>query len=314
LNIVVDIGKGRTLMSAGHARRLAAALAAVVLTTLSACSTSSATDGRLQVVASTDVYADIVRAVAGSRVDITSFLGDPSQDPHSFEASPRNQLAVSRADVIIENGGGYDDFMNRMRAASAKADATTIDVVALSGHRAPPGGELNEHVWYDFATVDKLVTRLVSVLSARRPADAATFRTHAHRFTDRLRTLKRTEAQLRARYGGAPVAVTEPVPDYLLGACGLVNRTPTQFSASVAEGTDVSASVLEQTLNLFSTHAVRVLVYNEQSGGAQPDLVVAAARAAAIAVVPVTETLPAAATYLSWMRANLSALAEALSR
>jgi zinc/manganese transport system substrate-binding protein len=294
-------------------RALATVLATLGwLTAATGCAGSGPSDGRVQVVTSTDVYADIVRAVAGTRVDITSFLDDPSQDPHSFEASPRNQLAVSRADVIVENGGGYDDFMDRMRTASGKRGATFINVVHLSGHTVAAGGELNEHVWYDFASIDLLVARLVRVLSARRPGEAAGFRSGAARFTHRLRGLAQFEARLRMRYNGTPVAITEPVPDYLLAACGLVNRTPAQFSAGVEQSTDVSASVLSQTLNLFADHAVRVLVYNDQTVGAQTTKVLAAARADSIPTVAVTETLPAGSTYLSWMRANLTALAKAL--
>lgn len=282
---------------------------------LTACSTSTAVaDGRIQVVASTDVYGSIVRSIAGSRADVTSLLDDPAQDPHSFEASARNQLAVSRADIIVENGGGYDDFMNRLRQAATKPGATTLDVVALSGHKATSSGGLNEHVWYDFPSVARFVARLVHVLAVREPAHASAFRAAATRFTAGLHALEATEAAVRARYGGTPVAITEPVPDYLLSACGLVNRTPAQFSAALEGDSDVPAAVLEQTLALFDGHAVRVLVYNEQTSGAETTRVLAAAHANGIPAVPVTETLPAGVGYLAWMRSNLAALEKALAQ
>jgi zinc/manganese transport system substrate-binding protein len=303
----------------GRCRRCAttlavAAAAALVALSLSACSpAATAADGRLQIVTSTDVYADIVRALAGSSVDVTSFIDSPEQDPHSFEASPRDQLALSRADVIIENGGGYDDFMNRMRTASAKRTAVTIDVVALSGHSAPKGGDLNEHVWYDFPTVERLAARLTAVFAARRPALSGTLNDAARRFVAKLHGLERSEAAIRARYNGSPVAITEPVPDYLLSACGLVNRTPEAFSAGVEAGTEVSASALEQTLHLFDAHAVRALVYNEQTSGVETTRVRAAAAANGIPAVPVTETLPTGDSYLSWMQDNLARLQRALA-
>ena len=78
--------------------------------------------------------------------------------------------------------------------------------------------------------------------------------------------------------------------------------------------TDAPASVLAQTLKLFSDKQVSALVYNEQSTGPQTDTVLAAARTNGIAIVPVTETLPADQDYLSWMTANVRALAAAVSR
>lgn len=278
------------------------------------CSSPHAADGRVQVVTSTDVYGSIVRAVAGSRADVTALIDDPAQDPHSFEASARNQLAVSRADVLVENGGGYDDFLNQLRDASSKPGATTLNVVALSGHAAPPGGELNEHVWYDFGSVARFVTRLVAVLSGRDPRHAQAFRAAAARFAAGLRGLEAIESRIRARYAGTPVAITEPLPDYLLEACGLVVRTPNSFSAAVEGGTDVSATVLEQTLAQFDDHAVRVLVYNAQTAGAETTRVLATAHADGIPAVPVTETLPPGTGYLAWMRANLVALERALAQ
>ena len=252
---------------------------ALVLAAAAGCSAAGARDDRLQVVVSTDVYADLVRDVAGASAHVTAFIDDPSQDPHSYQANARDQLALSRADVIVENGAGYDDFMDRMRSASGRKSATTIRIAALSGR--PVTESFNEHVWYDFATVERFVTRVAAVLSARRPSAAATFGNNAVRLRAGLRELQRTERALRARYRGTPVAITEPLPGYLLAACGLINRTPAQFSTSVEDGTDASVSVLEQTLELLDYHVVRALVYNDQTAGAETTRVLASARAEA---------------------------------
>ena len=55
---------------------------------------------------------------------------------------------------MIENGGGYDDFMDTMLKSAKNPSAAVLNAVDLSGKIAPAGGELNEHVWYDFPTVD----------------------------------------------------------------------------------------------------------------------------------------------------------------
>lgn len=275
---------------------------------------SSTPDGAIRIVASTNVYGDIAKRVGGDAVDVTSFISDPSQDPHSYEADARNQLALTDADVVIENGGGYDDFVDTM-LASADSDADVINAVELSGKTAgADGAELNEHVWYDFPTIAALTDRLADTLSDLRPDDAATFAANAAALKDDLTALEATEAQVKAAHDGASVAITEPVPGYLLEACGLVDATPEEFSEAIEEGTDVPVGAMSDTLDLFSSHAVVALVYNEQTSGPETEQVLAAAKDASVPAVPVTETLPSGVDYVGWMTANLTALQEALAK
>ncbi|GAA2569118.1 MULTISPECIES: metal ABC transporter solute-binding protein, Zn/Mn family [Streptomyces] len=300
-------------------RRLAL-LTSASLALLAGCGSSSdstaakSTPARVAVVASTDVYGDIVRRVGGDRVDVTSVISDPDQDPHSYEADPQNQLALSKAEVVVENGGGYDDFVDRMLKGGHNDSAQVINAVNVSGKTAPKGGELNEHVWYDFPTVAKVVDRIAAALTKADPSDASAFGKNAAAFKAKLAPLEAKEAQIKKEQGGAGVAITEPVPLYMTEASGLINRTPAEFSEAIEEGDDVSPRILQENLALFSGRKVRALVYNEQTSGPQTEKTEAAAKAAGIPVVPVTETLPKGKDYLGWMTANVDALANALAK
>ncbi|TDQ01809.1 MULTISPECIES: metal ABC transporter solute-binding protein, Zn/Mn family [unclassified Leifsonia] len=298
-------------------RSLVSALtAAAIALTLAGCSSSSSAgsdDGTVRVVASTDVYGDIATTIGGDAVHVTSLMTDPAQDPHSFEASAQNQLAVSKADVVIENGGGYDDYMQNLVKGAKNSGVKVLNVVDLSGKK-PVDGELNEHVWYDFPTVQKFADALTAALSAADPSQKATFEKNASAFGEKLSALEATEAQLKSTYAGEGVAITEPVPLYLLDAIGLVNKTPEKFSEAIEEENDVSPIVLKDTLQLFSGHQVKLLAYNEQTTGAETEKVLAAAKAAGIPVVPVTETLPEGMHYIEWMSGNLDAVKGALAK
>ncbi|WP_405765203.1 zinc ABC transporter substrate-binding protein [Actinacidiphila glaucinigra] len=274
---------------------------------------STASASKVTVVASTNVYGDIVERIGGDRVDVTSIISDPAQDPHSYEAGTRNQLALSKAKVVVENGGGYDDFVDRM-LGSGNASAEVVNAVEVSGRTAPAGGELNEHIWYDFPSVSKVADRIADALGKADPDNAGTFAGNAAAFKKSLAALEDKEACFKSAHAGEGVAITEPVPLYLLEASGLANRTPEEFSEAVEEGDDVSAKVLQATLDLFSDGKVKALVYNEQTSGAQTEKVKSAAEAAGVPVVPVTETLPAGKDYLTWMNDNVDALADALNK
>ncbi len=268
--------------------------------------------GQVAVVASTSVWADVVRQVGGDHVVVTALIADPATDPHSFEPNAQAQLALSKAALVVRNGGGYDDFVQQLLDA---VDATgsrpaVIDAVGISGHRAGP--DLNEHVWYDLPTVDAVARAVADNLAAARPEQALTFQANLAVFTDRIASLDVKAAAIKATHAGEAVAVTEPVPLYLTDAAGLVNATPPAFSKAIEDGTDVPPTVLSDTVALLTGKKVRALIYNEQTSSPQTEQLQAAAIAAGIPVVPVTETLPADTGYLGWMDATITALAGAL--
>jgi zinc/manganese transport system substrate-binding protein len=291
--------------------RIVAVLAASALL-LTGCTTSAPAHHGISIVASTDVWGDIAKQIAGPDATIVSIISNPSQDPHSYQGDARVQLALSTADVVIENGGGYDDFVDTMLKGSSNPRVKVLDAVTISGVTEDPTiHDINEHVWYDFPGVQRVAAKLTATLSALDPSKASTFTANEKAFDAALGGLESRESQVKSAASGTGAAITEPVPLYLLEACGLVDKTPPAFSAAIEQGTDVSPLVLQRTLALFTNHEVSLLAYNEQTSGPETQQVLAAAKSAGIPVVPVTETLPAGEHYLDWMTKNLSAIAAA---
>jgi zinc/manganese transport system substrate-binding protein len=294
---------------------IAAGAALVPSLLLSSCSSGDGGDdpsAGISVVASTSVYAGIAQVVGGSLVSTTAFISSPGQDPHSYQASGRDILAVSKADLVIENGGGYDSFMGDLIDGAGGA-SRLINVVDQSGLPDRDSADFNEHVWYDVDVVRHTADDIASALAAIDPDHRSTFVANARRLDVQLVQLRDREAQLRPAVIGTPVAMTEPVPGYLLAALGLDDLTPQAFAEAVEEGEDVSVSTLAATLALAHDHEIAVLVYNEQTSGVITTQFVDAARAAGIPVVGVTETMPEGLDYVAWMRDNLDRLAAALS-
>lgn len=117
---------------------------------------------------------------------------------------------------------------------------------------------------------------------------------------------------MKTSHGGAGVAVTEPVPLYLLDAAGLENRTPAEYTAAVEEGADVPPAVLKAATSTVAAKDTSFLAYNEQTEGPQTQAVKNAASAAGTPVVNFTETLPDGKTYLEWMADNVENVSKAL--
>lgn len=301
-------------------RPLAGATTALAVLALAACGSGPATpaadDGTLTVVASTNVYGSIAQAVGGAGVTVESLISDPAADPHSYESTPADAATVARGDVVVHNGGGYDGFMPQL-LESAGGDPAVIDVAELSG-LVPAGedAEFNEHFWYSLPTVQAVATRLAADLGAADAADAAAYTANAETFNASIAALVQRAGSIGAGASGGRVAVTEPVPGYLIETAGLTDATPPEFSEAVEEDTDPPAAVVAETLALFAPGApdpIRALILNAQTETPTTDQVRQAADAAGVPVVEVTETLPAGTDYLGWMTTQVEALASALA-
>jgi len=327
-------------------RTLAVAAAAALAVGLAGCADAGEQAGSVgggipSVVASTSVYGQIAQEIGGDLITVTSIVDSASQDPHSFEPSAQDQLLISNADLIIENGGGYDAFVDALIEASG-SDAPVLTAAEFSD--AYPGNErhddgasaiqdeeihdhaeedgddhdhahiegFNEHVWYDPHTVEHLAEAIVGALSALLPADADTFERNFAALVAEVATLEASLENIGAAHSGEKVFPTEPVPAYLLAAAGLESVTPDGFSEAVEEGQDVPPAALLEALDLLEDGEVRAVIANTQTGGPETTRVVDDAEALGIPVITFTETLPEGETYISWMQANIEALAGAL--
>lgn len=275
----------------------------------------AAAPGRIAVVASTDVYGSIVADIGGDAVDVTSIIDSPDADPHEYESTPADAATINGAQLVVYNGADYDPFADKLIAA-AGTNPTAINVAELSGleARVPAGEEFNEHVWYSLPTVKMLADTIAADLGTADPARASTFTTNAADFTAAVDELLAKLDAIKAKHEGERVAITEPIPVYIIEAAGLVNATPEEFAEAVEEGQDAPAAVVAETLALFEgPDPVKALVANTQVEDAATRQVADAATAGGVPTVQVTETLPDGVTdYVTWMTQQIDALAAAL--
>lgn len=256
-------------------------------------------------------YGDVAAQVGGRYVAVSSVQSNPNTDPHTYELSPRVARSIDAAAVVIQNGLGYDPFMDRIESASSRPGRTVIDVQKLLGLSS---GTANPHLWYEPATMPAVADRLASVLAAIQPSHAGYFEANAAVFRASLRPWLAALARFRADHAGVPVASTEPVGDYLLQAGGASDLTPFSFEADIMNGVDPAPQDLQRQSDLLRRHLVRVLVYNQQVSDAVTAGYVSQARRSGIPVVGVYEIMPVPGYhYQSWMVAETEALDRAVT-
>jgi zinc/manganese transport system substrate-binding protein len=290
---------------------LAVVLAAGGVALAATGSSGRAPGGRVAVVAAENAYGSIAAQIGGRHVTVTSILRDPAADPHLFTADTETGLEVARASVLIQNGAGYDTFMDRLEDAAPSAGRVVVTVADVLGVH---GADANPHLWYDVPRLGRVAAAIAAGLERADPRHRAAYRAGLDRFERRLAPLRREVAAIRARDGGAPVAYTEAVPGYLLAAAGLRNLTPAAFSRAIEDGSEPTASAVSDMTALLASHRVRALLVNTQAVSPITSRVRSAAAAAGVPVVGVTETLPEGETFQAWQLRQARALARALGR
>lgn len=302
---------------APHARKartaphLAFTALATLLATAPMASAGTEATAVIQAIGVENEYADVISQIGGKYVHVQAIETDPNTDPHSFEVSPKIAEEIAAAQLIVENGVGYDDWADKIMSAARRPNRKVINVQALL---KLPAETSNPHLWYDPKTMPAVATAIAGDLSALQPAQATYFRSNAATFIASLEPWQAAIAAFKAKYDGTPIAVTEPVANYLLQAMGFTILTPFTLQKAVMDGNDPSPQDITAQDALFAGRKVKLFAYNRQVTDSLTQSFLDKSRKAGIPVVAVYETMPTPGyTYQSWMQAEVAALEKAVA-
>ena len=286
-------------------------LVAVLLAACSSAGSGATTSGTspdadaIDVVATTTVFADLVRQVGGSHVRVSSLV-PPGGEVHTFDPTPADIARVADADLIVMNGLGLDDWV--------------ADLAADSGAQAPivrlgegiEGATDNPHLWMDVRNAIRYAVRIGDELARVDSANAATYGDMTKAYTQRLTDL---DEWAREQIAAVPperrkvVSFHDAFP-YFAAAYGL------EIVGTVidAPGQDPSAGEIAGLIDEIRASGASALFGEAQFN---PDLARTIAEEAGIAVVTdlYTDSLgdPPADTYEGLIRADAAKVVEALS-
>ncbi|MCL4530476.1 MAG: zinc ABC transporter substrate-binding protein [Chloroflexi bacterium] len=269
---------------------------------------TNASAGVISVVAAENFYSDIARQIGGEHVSVTSILSDPNVDPHEYESNVQNAIAVSDARLVIENGDGYDAWMDKLLSASPNPNRVLLTAANVVQHKLPD----NVHYWYSPNNMENVAQAIADSLKKLDPKDAAEFDSNLAAFKQSLDQINQSISTLHSKYAGTPVALTETIFLYQTELIGLNVLTPFDFEKAVAEGNDPPADAVALFNNQIAGRQVKVLIYNSQTVTPVTTNLQNEAKQMNIPIVAVSETMPSGNTYQQWMLDQLQELQTAL--
>lgn len=304
----------------GLARRAVLALLTVVLLPLAGCAVTDGPRGAavqkadpagcpakpLSVVVSISQWGELADRLAGACATVTTVLASAAVDPHEFEPGTAAIAAFSGADLVVLNGAGYDQW-----ATDAVANLDPAPAVLSAASLAVQHD--NPHLWYDPTLVPRMAAAVTARLTALSPRAAGYFAARHRDWVTSEQPYVAAIASLRSHAAGRHYAATETVFDLMATALGLIDRTPPGYRRSVSNGGDPAPGDLQAFRTALARHTVDVLIDNVQTSGSIPEQLRAAAEAAHVPVVAVTESPPAGGgSFVAWQTAELRSLAAAL--
>jgi ABC-type Zn uptake system ZnuABC Zn-binding protein ZnuA len=181
--------------------RLVLFLPLLVLLLASACSNSSSeSSGQLRVVATTTQIGDFARNVGGDRISLNVLLR-PNQDAHDFEPEPSQIRALSNANLVLLNGVGLDQFVDRALGNSRATVVTVSDGIRIREDHDDEDDDHDDeeahdddhdhdgedpHVWFSVVNARKMVENVRDAFIDADPDNASFYRDNASAYLQRL--------------------------------------------------------------------------------------------------------------------------------
>ncbi len=286
-----------------------AVIAFIIYFLLTSSQSLSPSTSHIQIVAAENFYGDIAEQLGGSHVVVKSILSDPNADPHEYESSVPDAVAVANASLIIENGLSYDSWMDKLVNASPNNKRTVLIMGNIAPHKLPD----NPHVWYGIDNVTSFAASITSHLKKIDPQNSKEYDQNLQTFLLSLSPIKDKINDIKAKFANTPVGLTETIYLYQSNPEGLSVLTPFDFEKAVAEGNDPLASSVSLANTQVIQKQIKILIVNSQTITPITTNLENEAKEQHIPVVFVSETMPKNTSYQDWMLQQLDTLESSLS-
>jgi len=189
----------------------------------------------LEVVATTTQVADFAKVVGGDRVRVTGLI-KPNVDAHDYEPSPADIDAIARADLVLRNGAGLEDWLDDTISSSGFA-GPVVDTSQGVALRQEAGGEPDPHIWQNPRNAQLMVANVERALAQAEPAAAPQFQTNLTAYTRELQALDTEVARQIDSLANKKLVTNHDAFSYYIDRYGL------EFVGSIIPSFDTSAEL-----------------------------------------------------------------------
>jgi ABC-type Zn uptake system ZnuABC Zn-binding protein ZnuA len=293
-------------------------LATSLMFILTACSkrTLSEADGKLKVLATTTIVADVVKQIGGDLIDLEVLL-PVGVDPHTFSPTPQDLARISSADLVFINGAGLEEFMqkyldNIREDVKIIAVSEGVSLIQVPGDPEHVAGD--PHTWTDPSNVKVWVENISAALEEADPVNSESYRESARAYLARLDEL---DAWIEEQVSQIPQENRKMVTDHETLAYFAKRYGFTQIgtvipgTSTLAEPSAQETAKLEDLIRQGNIPAIFV------DTTANPQLTEQISSDLGIKVIPIysgslTGPEGEAGSYLDYMRYNVLAIIESL--
>lgn len=255
---------------------------------------------KISIVTTTNVYSDIAKNIVGKYGTATAIIDKSSTDPHDFDPTTADAKKLTKANIIVANGLGYDSWMNKLaKSVNKKPVLVGEDLMGLKK------GD-NPHIWYNLNMPTDYVNYLVKRLSKLDKKHAAYFKANGEKYLAKVNEIKKLVKSDKS--DKKTVFVSEPVFDYALEEAGY-KVGDKDFEEAIENGTDPSPKMINKMNSEIKEKKIAFFVNNTQASSSTVKTFVKLAKKNNIPVLDVRETIPNHITYLAWMKENYQKLA-----
>jgi zinc/manganese transport system substrate-binding protein len=287
-------------------------------------------DGRVEVVASYSILGDLVENVGGEKVEVTTLVG-PNGDAHTFEPAPSDNAELAEAEVVFQNGLGFEPWLGDLYESSGSeaarvAVADPIEPLTIAEEEHGHGGdehgeedhaEVDPHVWHDVDNAVLMVESIRDALSGADPANAGSYRRNAEEYVSDLEAL---DADVREKVDSIPeddrvLFTSHDTFGYFAERYGF--EVDTALASASTEAGDPSAGQTAELVEKIERSGVPAIFADNVSDAGVMERI---ASEAGVDLAPplYTDALgepgSEGGTYVGMVRYNVSTMSEALRR
>ncbi len=264
---------------------------------------------KIEVVAAENFWGSLVKQIGGNKVSVFSVITNPNIDPHEYESNVADSIAITKANLLIVNGEGYDDWAIKDYQASNNKKTIYLNIskdLNLSSGQNP-------HLWYNPNYVNVAINSMADDLSRIAPKDRKYFQKNLTTLKNSLAKYQDIMNYIKLHYSGTKIGSTESIFDYPAAYMGLNLISPNPFMNAVSEGIDPPTSSLLTFEEQINSKEIKLLIYNTQTITPLTFNLKQLALKNKIPVIGISETMsPTTTTFQNWMYTEFNKISKTL--